>query len=179
MHVCMYVFIKLHITTQSGPVILVILCHSHWSSRGGINDTYYVCMYVCMYVGLYLFIILHLTAQSGPVILVMPLALIFSRGDSQISALPCAITTLLASTSIYILKRMGSFPILRGTSMKLYREIWLQHLKSTVDWLGSLVGCLIKSENPFKCHQEVLYLQPMIPPKRFDIISSLNDAQKV
>ena len=37
MCVCMYVFIKLHITTQSGPVILVILCHSH------------VCMYVCMY----------------------------------------------------------------------------------------------------------------------------------
>ena len=30
-YVCMYVFIKLHITTQSGPVILV-------------------CMYVCMYV---------------------------------------------------------------------------------------------------------------------------------
>ena len=28
-YVCMYVFIKLHITTQSGPVILVILCHSH------------------------------------------------------------------------------------------------------------------------------------------------------
>ena len=27
MYVCMYVFIKLHITTQSGPVILVILCH--------------------------------------------------------------------------------------------------------------------------------------------------------
>ena len=48
-YVCMYVFIKLHITTQSGPVILVILCHSHWSSRGGINDMY-VCMYVCMYI---------------------------------------------------------------------------------------------------------------------------------
>ena len=29
MYVCMYVFIKLHITTQSGTVILVILCHSH------------------------------------------------------------------------------------------------------------------------------------------------------
>ena len=29
MYVCMYVLIKLHITTQSGPVILVILCHSH------------------------------------------------------------------------------------------------------------------------------------------------------
>ena len=29
--VCMYVciFIELHITAQSGPVILVILCHSH------------------------------------------------------------------------------------------------------------------------------------------------------
>ena len=53
MYVCMYVFIKLHITTQSGPVILVILCHSHWSSRGGINDTYYVCMYVCMYACIY------------------------------------------------------------------------------------------------------------------------------
>ena len=50
----MYVFIKLHITTQSGPVILVILCHSQ-------------CMYVCMYV----FIKLHITTQSGPVILVI------------------------------------------------------------------------------------------------------------
>ena len=41
--VCMYicVFIKLHISTQSCPVILVILCHSHWSSQGGINDTRY------------------------------------------------------------------------------------------------------------------------------------------
>ena len=27
--VCLCVFIKLHITAQSGPVILVILCHSH------------------------------------------------------------------------------------------------------------------------------------------------------
>ena len=25
--------------------------------------------------------------------------------------------------------------------------------------------------NPFKCHEEVLYLQPTIPPKRFDIFS--------
>ena len=50
----MYVFVKLHITTQSGPVILVILCM-------------YVCMYVCMFV----FIKLHITTQSGPVILVI------------------------------------------------------------------------------------------------------------
>ena len=54
MYVCMYVFIKLHITTQSGPVILVILCHSH-----------YVCMFVCMYVCMYVFIKLHITTQSG------------------------------------------------------------------------------------------------------------------
>ena len=26
---CVCIFIKLHITAQSGPVILVILCHSH------------------------------------------------------------------------------------------------------------------------------------------------------
>ena len=28
---------------------------------------------------------------------------------------------------------------------------------------------LLASGNPFKCHEEVLSLQPMIPPKRFDI----------
>ena len=49
--VCVCVFIKLHITTQSGPVILVILCR--------------VCVCVCV------FIKLHITAQSGPVILVI------------------------------------------------------------------------------------------------------------
>ena len=27
---------------------------------------------------------------------------------------------------------------------------------------------LSASGNPFKCHEEFLYLQPMIPPKRFD-----------
>ena len=28
---------------------------------------------------------------------------------------------------------------------------------------------LLQSGNPFKCHEEVLSLQPLIPPKRFDI----------
>ena len=41
--VCVCVFIKLHITAQSGPVILVIICHLHWSSQGGI-----VCVCVCV-----------------------------------------------------------------------------------------------------------------------------------
>ena len=39
---------------------------------------------------------------------------------------------------------------------------------------------LLPKGNPFKCHEEVLYLPPMIPPKRFDIFSPwLGDAQKV
>ena len=37
--VCVFLF-KLHITAQSGPVTLVILCHLHWSSQRGINSTY-------------------------------------------------------------------------------------------------------------------------------------------
>ena len=32
---------------------------------------------------------------------------------------------------------------------------------------------LLPSGNPSKCHEEVLYLQPLIPPKRFDIFSPL------
>ena len=53
-HECVCVFIKLHITAQSGLVILVILCHSHC-----------VCVCVCV------FIKLNITAQSGLVILVI------------------------------------------------------------------------------------------------------------
>ena len=30
-----------------------------------------------------------------------------------------------------------------------------------------------RSGNPFKCHEEVLYLQPLIPLKRFDLFSPL------
>ena len=33
---------------------------------------------------------------------------------------------------------------------------------------------LFPSGNPFKCHEEVLYLQPLIPPKRFDISPPLS-----
>ena len=33
---------------------------------------------------------------------------------------------------------------------------------------------LFPSRNPFKCHEEVLYLQPLIPPsKRFEFFSPL------
>ena len=37
---------------------------------------------------------------------------------------------------------------------------------------------LLPSGNPFKCHEEVLYFQLLISPKRFDIFSPrLGDAQ--
>ena len=32
---------------------------------------------------------------------------------------------------------------------------------------------LLPSGNPFKCHEEVLCLQPLIPSKRFDIFPPL------
>ena len=35
------------------------------------------------------------------------------------------------------------------------------------------ITMLLPSGNPFKCHEEVLYLRPMIPPKRFDIFFPL------
>ena len=43
---CVCVFIKLHITAQSGPVILVILCHSHPPKGGSMILVTSVC--VCM-----------------------------------------------------------------------------------------------------------------------------------
>ena len=62
MYVC--IFTKLHITTQSGPGILAIICHSRIDPpKGGSMMILYVCMYV--------FIKLHITTQSGPVILVI------------------------------------------------------------------------------------------------------------
>ena len=45
---------------------------------------------------------------------------------------------------------------------------------------GLLPDIILMRGNPFKCHEEVLYLQPMIPPKRFDIFSlTVGDARKV
>ena len=46
MGVYMCVFIELHITAQSGPFTVVVLCYSHWSSQGGgIDDS--VCVFNC------------------------------------------------------------------------------------------------------------------------------------
>ena len=36
-------------------------------------------------------------------------------------------------------------------------------------FLPDIILLLFPLGNPFICHEEVLYLQPLIPPKRFDI----------
>ena len=46
-----------------------------------------------------------------------------------------------------------------------YNGGFLPDIILTVDPMLSASG------NLFKCHEEVLYLQPLIPPKRFDIFS--------
>ena len=42
-----------------------------------------------------------------------------------------------------------------------------------------LTQCYYHRGTRFKCHEDVLYLQPMIPPKRFDIFPPDWNAQKV
>ena len=68
---CVCVFIKLYITAQSGPVVLVILCTRIDPSKGGsvilTMKTSYQTRLMCVY-----FIKLHIiTAQSGPIVLVI------------------------------------------------------------------------------------------------------------
>ena len=41
----------------------------------------------------------------------------------------------------------------------------------SVQYNGGLDPMLFPSGNPFQCHEEIL--QPLIPPKRFDIFSPL------
>ena len=38
-----------------------------------------------------------------------------------------------------------------------------------------LTQCYLDRGNLFKCHEEVLYLQPLIPPKRFDMFFPLTE----
>ena len=50
-YICVCVFIKLHITAQSGPVILVILCHRIDPPKGGsmiLVTKVCVCVCVCV-----------------------------------------------------------------------------------------------------------------------------------
>ena len=49
-------------------------------------------------------------------------------------------------------------------------NVTVQHNGGFLPDIILLVNTMLPpSGNPFKCHQEGSYLQPMIPPKRFDI----------
>ena len=64
--VCVCVCIKLDITAQFGPGILVIATRIGPPKGESVCVCVGVCLWVCVY-----FIKLHMTAQSGPVILVI------------------------------------------------------------------------------------------------------------
>ena len=79
--VCVCVLIKLHIATQSGPIILAFYATRIDPPKGGsmilITDTSDqtrqkgVCARVCLCLCLCIFIELNITVQSGPLILVI------------------------------------------------------------------------------------------------------------
>ena len=49
--------------------------------------------------------------------------------------------------------------------------ISLQHNGGFLPGTKLFTQCYYPWWNPFKCHEEVLYLQPKIPHKRFDMFS--------
>ena len=52
-------------------------------------------------------------------------------------------------------------------------NVSVQHNGGLLPDIILLDHMLFPSGNPFKCHEEALYLQPLIPPKRFDVFSPL------
>ena len=95
--VCARVFMRLYITAQFGPVILVILCPSHWSSQGGSlilfskiphQTRQRICVRVCLYayvcaracVRIYLIAQIH-AIRPFDSCHYMPLALILPKRD--------------------------------------------------------------------------------------------------
>ena len=53
---------------------------------------------------------------------------------------------------------------------------WRQHNGGFLPGIILLIqSMLLPSGNPFECHEEVLFLQPMIPPKCFDMFSPLTE----
>ena len=49
--------------------------------------------------------------------------------------------------------------------------ITVENIKYNTIQYNTVDPMLSASGNLFKCHEEVLYLQPLIPPERFDIFS--------
>ena len=52
-------------------------------------------------------------------------------------------------------------------------NVSVQHNGGFLPDIILLTQMLLPSGNPFECHGEVFSLQPMIPPKRFDIFFPL------
>ena len=95
------------------------------------------------------------------------------------------IITFLVLIDYWPLLLHGAIALLSFIITILYYYVFLHCF-----WLVLVVVCttmflfvdpmLPPSGSPFKCHEEVLSLQPMIPPKYFDIFPLLvRDAQKV
>ena len=55
----------------------------------------------------------------------------------------------------------------------MYRKIYSHANSIRVMMMMTVDSMLSASGNLFKCHEEVLYLQPLIPTKRFDIFSPI------
>ena len=70
---------------------------------------------------------------------------------------------------------LSSQPMIPPKRFDIFPPVWdAQKVKMRSDFFSPVlydpILLLIPSgKNPFKCHGEVLYLQPMIRPKRFDI----------
>ena len=108
-----------------------------------------------------------------PAIVVDKAAYVSELGDLSV-LLPrcCGSMTLLS----YIIINLFNYVL------KLFLIVWCPCLaiNLSVHDIGGFLSdisytvdpILLPSGNPFKCHEEVLDLQPMIPPKRFDIFPS-------
>ena len=54
-------------------------------------------------------------------------------------------------------------------------NVSVQHNGGFLPGIILLTQCHNHRGEPFTCHEEVLFLQPMIPPKRFDIFFPLTE----
>ena len=73
------------------------------------------------------------------------------------------IITTLVDDVLHCFCLVGCHCVAINVSVQKYNGVLFPDIVLLIDPM------LLPSGNPFKCHEEVLYLQPMIPPKRFDI----------
>ena len=129
----------MHITAQSGPVIRVLLCHSHWSSKGGINDTCYenlwsnatkgnVCMvitYSRVWINRVRLPILLVVSWTGKIILPWPRACLRIWSRETGSAVPSRVSLLISILRLNLVLTYGIPPEFRGGV-----HLWNRHTPS-------------------------------------------------